>query len=111
MSKVRRSYGVAMKLNRIFAAMSLGVALMVAPVRAEEPIKVEKKELLKDEHADHDAPKPEAKVVPVKRADAKITPEAKDELERVTSAYRKVKSLAVTGSASADFAIGGEVMK
>ena len=97
-----------MTLARILVAGGLGMVLAAAPVsRAEDAgvVKVEKKELLKDEG------KPEVKAAPEKKAavEVKVSPEAQAELAKVTEAYSKLTSLVVAGVMSSDISVGGEV--
>ncbi len=110
-----------------FAAVGLSAALMLSPIsRAEEPEdapkpaqnrikldkvtgggKVEVKELLKDDHAPD--PKPEVKPEP-KKLEAKIAPEAKGELDKLTEAYKKLTGLEVSGTMTSDIVAGGQVV-
>src|SRR3982751_4012555 len=103
---------IPMTLARILVAGGLGAVLVLGPVvgRAEDVgvVKVEKKELLKEEG------KPEVKAAPAapeKKAavEVKISPEAQAELAKVTDAYSKLTSLEVAGVMSSDISVGGEV--
>lgn len=106
-----------MKMNRIVAAAVLGTVLTFSSVtRAEDKpdvkITIDKKELLTDNNDKPDVKlvKPEVAKKPEKKAsDAKISPQAKAELEQMTTAYQKLSSLDVAGTYSADFQTGGNV--
>jgi peroxiredoxin len=105
-----------MNLARIAAAAGLTAALVLVPVaRAAEPdVKVDKtrnqkKELLADDGAKPDAPKPAAKPAAKKAPTAKISPEAKAELDQLTAAYQKLTALEVTGTLALDISVGGQV--
>jgi thiol-disulfide isomerase/thioredoxin len=110
------------------APLAIAAALVLSPfTRAEEPAdatkpannkikldkvtgggKVEVKELLKDDH-DHPAPKPEAKPEP-KKLEARITPDAKAELDKLTEAYKKLTALELSGAMTTDIVAGGQVV-
>src|SRR6266704_3278700 len=102
-----------MTLARILFAGGLGVALALGPVAWAEDVgvvKVEKKELLSDDHAGPD--KPATKPAPAaekKVVEVKVSPEAKGELAKVTEAYQKLASLEVAGTMSSDIVTGDEV--
>jgi peroxiredoxin/outer membrane lipoprotein-sorting protein len=116
-----------MNFGRIALAASLGLALAFpVSLRAEEPVqpkpkpqpreikvkpaegKVEVKELLKDEH-DHDDAKPAAKPEP-KKLEAKVAPEAKVVLDKLSEAYRKIGGLELSGTMTGDFLAGGQIV-
>ncbi|MDB5321316.1 MAG: thiol-disulfide isomerase-like thioredoxin [Phycisphaerales bacterium] len=103
-----------MTLARMLVAGGLGVVLVLGPVgRAEDVgvVKVEKKELLTDDHAGHDKPatKPAPAAAKKVAVEVKVSPEAKAELAKVTEAYQKLGSLEVAGTMSSDISAGGEV--
>lgn len=106
-----------MKMNRILAAAVLGTVLTFSPVtraqdKPEVKITLEKKELLTDnnEKPDVKVVKPEVAKKPEKKAStAKISPDAKAELEQMKAAYQKLSSLDVAGTYSAIFMTGGNV--
>jgi peroxiredoxin/outer membrane lipoprotein-sorting protein len=108
-----------MKLNQILAAAVLGTVLTFTPVmraqdKPEAKDKIEKKELLTDTNNKPDVKvvKPEVTRKPEKKAsNAKISPEAKAELEKITTAYQKLSSLEVAGTYKAEIAVGAEVQK
>ena len=93
-------------------AGGLGAVLVLGPAvsRAEDVgvVKVEKKELLKEEGKPEVKPAPAA---PEKKAavEVKVSPEAQAELAKVTEAYQKLTSLEVAGTMSSDISVGGEV--
>jgi peroxiredoxin/outer membrane lipoprotein-sorting protein len=100
--------------TRLIIAASLAFLFTLTPtLQADQPeIKIKKRELLVDQK-DHDQPKLEPKAQPEKKkaAEAKISPDAKSELEKITNAYRTLTSLDLAGSLQSDFLIGGQVQK
>jgi peroxiredoxin len=101
-----------MKLVGMMAAGVVGTALVLASgARGEGPevIKVDKGELLVGQGA---ATKPTSKPAVVKKPmTASFGPGARAELGKVTEAYKRLKSLKVEGTVSADIAVGGQVEK
>jgi cytochrome c biogenesis protein CcmG/thiol:disulfide interchange protein DsbE len=108
-----------MNLNRIIAAGGISLVLTFTPaLRAQDKpqvkITIDKKELLTD-----NGDKPEVKVVkpqaekkPEKKASsAKISPEAQAELNQITAAYKKLSSLELAGTYSADLSAGSDIEK
>lgn len=105
-----------MKLVRAMLVGGLVLAVGAMGLRAEEPTPVkggEKKELLKDEHADHgkgDAAQPGTSMKkPV--SEVKISDDARKELDAITAAYKKLTGLEVAGTLSADLLVGGQAKK
>ena len=105
-----------MKLVRAMLVGGLVLAVGAMGLRAEEPTPVkggDKKELLKDEHADHakaDAPQPGASMKkPV--SEVKISDDARKELDAITAAYKKLTGLEVAGTLSADLLVGAQAKK
>ena len=105
-----------MKISRLMLAGSLVLAVGAMGLRAEEPARVkggDKKEMLRDEHADHAQPKEAAQPETVKKpvSEVKVSDEAKKELAAVTEAYKKLTGLEVAGTLSADLLVGGQAKK
>ena len=93
-----------MNLGQIVAAGGLSLVLTLGSVaRAEN-----KKELLVEGGGKVEL-KAEEKKGENKGNVAKISDQAKGELERITVAYKRLESLKVSGKVSAEFAVGGDV--
>jgi thiol-disulfide isomerase/thioredoxin len=104
-----------MKRGRILIAGTLGLILAAGtvawgdkPGTPTDKAKTDKRELLKDEHADPkpadgpDVTKPEKKVT-----EAKVSDDAKAVLAKVTEAYQKLTALNVAGTLTWEVVAGG----
>ncbi len=108
------------RILSVALTLSLTAALPIFSAAEDQPkIKVQrldKKELIKP---DGDGAKPEpAKPEPAKpdadakkKVEAKISAEAKTELDAISQAYNKLNALDVTGNLKADIDVGGQVQK
>jgi peroxiredoxin len=109
-----------MSLLRVIVVGGLVLGMGALGIWAEEPAgpvkpaKADKGELLKEEHAGHGGDKetPAApSVVKKPVSEVKVSAEARKELDAITEAYKKLTSLEVAGTLSADLNVGGKAQK